>query len=124
MATKDEIKDRLLKQKSEANEIRKEFWKNLTLFQTIDDIPDLPIVNKDEWNNFYVPILIRCGAIPKDKLIPGCKYEGACRNASIAVWTGSKFIYKRTKFGATYDEEINHFQDDDGSDLFVPLKKI
>ena len=32
------------------------------------------------------------------------------------------FVYERYKFGDTFDEEINHFEDDDGYDLFVPIK--
>ena len=38
------------------------------------------------------------------------------------IWKGNKFVYKRTKWGNTYDEEINHFQNDDGFDVFVPVK--
>ena len=70
----------------------------------------------------FIPNFIRCGAIPKDKLIIGKTYIGNCRNASEAVWNGEVFTYKRTKFGCTYDEDINHFQDDDGYDVFVPIK--
>ena len=101
-----------------------EFFENLEPFNTIDDIPDSPIVEKEIYNDYIVPNLIRCGAIPKEKLIVGKCYEGSCRNASNAVWNGEKFTYRRTKFGYTYDEDINHFQDDDGFDLFVPLKEI
>lgn len=110
--------------KEEIKRNREEYWRNMKPFQKVDDVPDLPVVDKIEWTNFYVPILIRCGAIPKNQLIPGKTYLGACRNAEKAVWTGNNFLYKRTKFGATYDEEINHFQDDDGNDLFVPLKIV
>ena len=101
-----------------------EFFENLEPFNTIDDIPDIPIVEKEIYNDYIVPNLIRCGAIPKEKLVVGKCYEGSCRNASKAVWDGDKFTYKRTKFGYTYNEDINHFQDDDGFDLFVPLKEI
>ena len=101
-----------------------EFFENLEPFNTIDDIPDIPIVEKEIYNDYIVPNLIRCGAIPKEKLAVGKCYEGSCRNASKAVWDGDKFTYGRTKFGYTYDEDINHFQDDDGFDLFVPLKEI
>lgn len=117
-------KDTILKKKEIIKQKREEFWRKLKPFRDTDDIPELPVVNKEEWDDFYVPILIRCGAIPKDKLIPGCKYKGTCRNAEIATWTGVNFVYKRTKFNYTYDETINHFQDDDGSDLFVPLELI
>lgn len=101
-----------------------DFFENLEPFNTIDDIPDIPIVEKEIYNDYIVPNLIRCGAIPKEKLVVGKCYKGSCRNASKAVWDGDKFTYKRTKFGYTYNEDINHFQDDDGFDLFVPLKEI
>lgn len=101
-----------------------EFFENLEPFNTIDDIPDIPIVEKEIYNDYIVPNLIRCGAIPKEKLVVWKCYEGSCRNASNAVWNGEKFTYRRTKFGYTYDEDINHFQDDDGFDLFVPLKEV
>ena len=105
MGEKDiQIREKVLMRTQKLKQEREDYWKKLKPFNTIDDIPNLPIVNKDEYNNFYVPILIKCGAIPKDKLIPGGKYKGACRNAEIAVWTGNKFIYDRTKFGTTYKE--------------------
>lgn len=124
MATVEQVKDILLQRKQEAKQIREEYWKNLKPFNTVDDIPDLPVVDKNEWNNFYVPILIKCGAIPKNKLEIGETYLGNCRNTETALWNGTHFVYKRTKFNYTYDETINHFEDDNGYDLFVPLKKI
>ena len=36
-----------------------EFFKNLEPFNTIDDIPDIPIVEKEIYNNYIVPNLIR-----------------------------------------------------------------
>ena len=110
------------REKEEKERRRKEVWKNLRPFKDVFDIPLLPKVNKDDWDNFYVPILIRCGAIPKKDLIIGKKYAGACRNSDYGVWNGLTFTYKRGKFGTYYTEEINHFEDDDGYDLFVPLK--
>lgn len=103
---------------------RKEYWENMEPFTEPYDVPSLPQVSKEEWENFYVPHLIRCGAIPKDQLEVGAAYYGDCRNASEAVWDGEKFTYQRYKFGFTFPEKINHFQDDDGYDLFVPIKKI
>ena len=103
---------------------RKEYWENMEPFTEPYDVPSLPQVSKEEWENFYVPHLIRCGAIPKDELEVGAAYYGDCRNASEAVWDGEKFTYQRYKFGFTFPEKINHFQDDDGYDLFVPIKKI
>ena len=69
--------------------------------------------------------MIELGAIPKDKLIVGHTYLGKCRNAGKAIWKeNGRFEYIRTKFGCTYPEEINHFQDDNGYDLFTPIKDI
>ena len=90
---------------------------------TEEFIPEPPILDKELYDKYVIPNFIRCGAIPKDKLVIGETYIGSCRNASEAVWNGKVFTYKRTKFGCTYDEDINHFQDDDGCyDVFVPIK--
>ena len=77
--------------------------------------------NKDE-EEFVQNTLIKHGAIPLHKLEVGKTYIGECRNASEAVWQGDKFEYMRTKFGSTFPETINHFQNDDGYDVFVPIK--
>ena len=90
---------------------------------TEDFIAEPPIVDKDTYDNIVIPNFIRCGAIPKDKLVIGKTYIGNCRNAGEAVWLGDEFEYTRHKFGTTYQERINHFQDDDGHDLFVPIKE-
>ena len=37
------------------------------------------------------------------------------------MWNGFCFKYDRYKFGVYHRDEINHFEDDDGHDLFVPL---
>ena len=103
---------------------RKKHWETMGPFEYPYDVPMLPQVDKEEWESFYVPHLLRCGAIPKDQLEVGATYLGECRNADEAVWNGEKFIYQRHKFGYTYDETINHFQDDDGYDLFVPIRKL
>lgn len=62
--------------------------------------------------------------IEKKKLVVGECYVGRCRNAYVAQWTGKKFVYIRSKFGNLFLEEINHPEDDDGYDLFVPVRKI
>lgn len=70
-------------------------------------------------------MLIERGAIPKDKLKNKTKYYGSCRNANYAIWNAEsqKFCYERWKFGIVSVDYINHFEDDDGSDLFVPIKE-
>lgn len=85
-------------------------------------IPSPPKVSADIYQKVVIPGLIKFGAIPKKDLIPGKTYIGECRNADEAVWNGSVFIYQRYKFGDVFPEEINHFEDDDGYDLFVPVK--
>lgn len=61
--------------------------------------------------------------IPKSELIVGKTYYGYCRNAIKAFWTGYYFTYERYKFGSIYIEAINHYEDDDGYDVFVPVMK-
>ena len=117
-----EVKDKLKRKKEERYNIVLNHWKERKPFRDEDDIPPIPIVLPKDYEEIIVPNIIRCGGIPKDKLIVGKTYIGDCRNATEAVWDGEKFTYMRTKFGSTYPETINHFQDDDGYDLFVPLK--
>lgn len=116
------IKDKLQKEKEERYNNTLEYWKNRKPFRNEDDIPSVPIVKKKDYDNIIIPNIIRCGGIPKEELIVGETYIGDCRNASEAVWNGETFTYMRTKFGTTYPEDINHFQDDDGYDVFVPIK--
>ena len=66
------------------------------------------------------------GMIRKEDLKDGKSYKGHCRNASVAVWHADKvkFTYQRTKFGATFPEDINHPADDNGFDLFTPHEEV
>jgi hypothetical protein len=117
-----EIKDKIRKEKEERYNDILEYWKNRKPFRDEDDIPSVPIVRKEDYDNIIIPNIIRCGGIPKEELIVGKTYIGDCRNAGEAVWNGERFTYMRTKFGTTYPEDINHFQDDDGYDVFVQIK--
>ena len=99
--------------------------KNKRLYLMSDD--ELSCINVPRRQNkgeelFVQSFLIDIGAIPLSQLKENCTYIGFCRNASEAVWNGKKFVYKRTKYGKTYDEEIKHFQQDDGYDVFVPVR--
>ena len=96
-------------------------FNELEPFTDIDSIPYIPAVGKEMYDKVIIPNLIRCGAIPKENLIIGETYIGSCRNASEAVWGGEEFEYQRYKYGLVFPEKINHFQDDNGSDLFVPI---
>lgn len=100
-----------------------EYLNKMKPFVDADDIPSVP--REDDpilYNEYVVKNYIRCGAILKKDLEIGRTYIGSCRNASEATWNGEVFIYKRTKWGSTFEERINHFEDDNGFDLFVPLK--
>lgn len=103
---------------------RIDWWNNEHKFNSPDDIPEIPLPNNEQERNFIINRLIEFGALPKSKLIEGETYIGSCRNSDTAVWDGKKFHYQRTKFGYTYDEPINHFEDDDGYDVFIPIRKI
>lgn len=122
MKTRDEIEKMKLEDKERKERIIKERWENLKHFELDTDVPPLPI----PLTLFYVEKLIKAGAIPKKDLIDGKTYYGKCRNADQAIWHADKnvFVYKRHKFGDTFSEEIKHFEDDNGYDLFVPIKQL
>lgn len=125
MQNLEKIIHKLSSEKEEAHQRMVNSFKNMKPFNgDVDRIPSLPITDEQTFKEIIIPNLIRCGAIPKDKLEPGSTYIGNCRNANEAVWDGKRFTYMRTKFGFTYPEKINHFEEDDGSDLFVPIQKV
>lgn len=65
------------------------------------------------------------GLMRKQDLEDGALYHGHCRNASTARWDASRqrFVYRRTKFTATFDEDIVHPADDEGFDVFAVVAK-
>lgn len=97
-------------------------WENMKPFEDEDSIPPIPKVLPKDYKEVIIPNIIRCGGIPKDKLKKGATYIGDCRNSSQALWNGKEFIYVREKFGSSYTEKINHFEDVNGYDVFVPIK--
>lgn len=121
----EKIKQQLLEKKAKEEAERIERFNRLKPFETVDDIPEIPKVDDPRvYEEVIVKNLIRCGAIPKDKLEVGATYEGNCRNFEEARWDGKVFWGKRYKFGEWQDDKINHFEDDNGYDLFVPIKKV
>jgi len=66
--------------------------------------------------------LYKKGIIAKKDLRKNTYYRGKCRNASVALWNGFEFIYVRTKFGSSFNEDIKHPEDDNEYDLFIPLR--
>ena len=102
----------------------REVWDNLKPFSETYDIPEPPRVDKEEWESYYIPRLIALGAIPKSQLIDGQEYVGKTRGTTNAVWNKdiNQFVYTRHKFGFEFPDYVNHFEDDDGYALFVPIK--
>lgn len=63
--------------------------------------------------------------IAKKDLVVGAYYVGRCRNTYVAKWTDdNQFIYMRYKLGFYLIETIKHPEDDNGFDLFVPMRKV
>ena len=120
-ALKLKAESELRRVKDEREKRIKEYWKNVPKFNSPHDVPDLPKVDQQEWKDYYVPKLIESGAIPKTELIENQSYIGNHRNAQVAKWNGQRFVYRRTKFNSVFDDECNHFEDDDGFALFVPI---
>lgn len=112
LANKDEFYNSIL-----------EYWETRGEFKIGDDIPSIPRVLPQDYKGVIIPNIIRCGGIPKDKLVIGKTYIGDCRNGNEATWDGKNFVYLRTKFGTTFQETINHFEDDNDYDLFIPIKE-
>ena len=119
------ILDRFKKESAQRlkdREIRtQKMWENLVI-DSVKDIPHLPVPLTD----FHYEKLYAAGIIRKEDLEDGQTYLGNCRNADRAVWDASRncFVYQRHKFGYIFPEDINHLADDNGYDLFVPIKKI
>jgi hypothetical protein len=122
MKTKEQINKMMQEDFKKKDLVIKERWENLKKFEKPEDVPHLPI----PLTPFYIEKLIEAGAIPKKDLIEGKLYLGECRNADKAIWNKTKncFVYRRNKFGYIFDEDINHFEDDNGFDLFVPIKEL
>lgn len=100
---------------------QKEYYPHIKIFdedtiRQIDLPKPIPIDLYDE--------LFKKGIIPKKDLVFGKYYFGRCRNSKVARWEGNEFTYMRIKFSWTFPEKINHLEDDDGSDLFVPLYEV
>ncbi len=104
----------------------REHWETLGTFEKPSDIPEIPQVDEEDYKAFYIPRLIKAGAIPKKDLVDGNCYLGDHRNCTIARWNEKEnvFEYWRHKFEWVYIDTCNHFEDDDGFALFVPIKLV
>ena len=63
-------------------------------------------------------------AIPENDLIDQQIYIGKHRRCRAARWNRkiNKFEYWRNKFGTVFLDTWNHFENDDGFALFVPVR--
>jgi len=101
--------------------------KNITMEDLIKDFynkeHDLGMIKEIDANK---EIIRNINAIEKENLEDSCYYLGICRNSRVAQWNEKEncFYYIRRKFDATFIEKINHPEDDDGYDLFIPYQKI
>jgi hypothetical protein len=95
-----------------------EYWNSLGNFKTPSDVPRLPIPLTD----FHILRLKDSGAIPKSHLVENQWYIGKHRCTTVAKWNGTKFSYIKEEFSFRFFDECNHFEDDDGYSLFVPLR--
>jgi hypothetical protein len=97
----------------------KERWENLPRFTKPQDVPDLPMCDNELYITYYVPKLIKAGAIPKKDLVDGQTYWGQYRNVFYATWDAKAEHFKYTYDGVP--THCNHFEDDNGFALFVPI---
>lgn len=101
---------------------RRESWEKLKPFVKSSDVPNIP----NPIDEFYTNRLIELGAIPKEKLVDGQWYYGDYRNSDFGRWNEEKqeFNIIRSKFGHSFWDNCNHFEDDDRYALFVPLREV
>ena len=119
----NELKEKIDEEKAERKRRMLEYWNNLPKFEKPEDVPNIPRVDPVEYKEFYVPKLIGAGAIPKNELVDGQFYFGEYRNANVGRWIAGKQVFEhwRYKFGYRLDD-CNHFEDDNGYALFVPIR--
>ena len=117
------LKAKIDEEKGERKRRMVEYWNNLPKFEKPEDVPGIPRVDPVEYKEFYVPKLIGAGAIPKNELVDGQFYFGEYRNANVGRWLAEKHVFEhwRYKFGFRIDH-CNHFEDDNGYALFVPIR--
>lgn len=126
--TREQLKN-LLNLKNNKNDLE-EYNRYSTFFHKLNlsirkmDKHHLTIRIPNPITNDWIENATKAQIIFKESLKKDKFYYGRCRNASIAKWNGQQFIYIRQKFNNRFKENINHFEDDNGFDLFIPLFEI
>ena len=62
--------------------------------------------------------------MPLEEMVTGRVYKGSCRNAEYAYWTGEHFLHIRYKFNMDYIEEIDHAENEEYHDVFLPFEEV
>lgn len=95
-------------------------------FKKISDIPEFPGMITSTEAEELAKEYIEAGAIAKEDLISGGWYIGQSRSTNIAQWfpKPGRFYFIRYKMDGKYVDDIHHFQDDNGYDVFIPFKHI
>lgn len=94
-------------------------------FNKVDDIPEFPRYESQEEYRKLIEEYLEAGAIAKEDLISGAWYIGQSRSTNIAQWFPyGGFHFIRYKMNGKYVDNIPHFEDDRGYDLFIPFKLI
>jgi len=102
-----------------------DYWINHLAKRKAKDMKDIHLPNPLE--PFHYDILYnKMGVLRKEQLVDGKYYRGFCRNADVAMWDEKEncFWYMRHKFGDVFAEKINHLDDDNFHDLFVPVEEV
>lgn len=123
---KELLKRQLAEEKLKKEKAFREHWENLPKLERPEQVPILPTrIPPEEWKDYYVRKLIVAGAVPKEDLEDDGYYLGEHRRATVARWNGERgvFEYWRWKFGNRFIDECNHFEDDNGFALFVPIRE-
>jgi len=90
------------------------------LNEILYNIPAVPKFITKEWlEGAYSK-----GMIPKKDLQVDKYYYGECRNSSVAMWDGKKFLYMRSKFGSSFVDDVECCEDEIGFDVFIPVSEI
>lgn len=98
----------------------KEYWSNLKPFKKSTDVPPIP----NPLTDFYTKIIIELGGIPKSELNDGQWYYGNFRNSNFGKWDAEKSVFNHIRYSFNwYWDKCNHFEDDNGFALFVPIRE-
>ena len=93
---------------------------------SVDDIPPVPVLDKDKLRNFYIPILEERGIIPKRDLVEGQWYEGKTREGRYGQWNLDSFVVPSIKSWSKLTvSHQKHYEDNAFmSDAFIPFRKL